>query len=90
MTIYTDRHLQHNRPDITLVRKESQEWILVDIAVPADQNIEKTKNWKIERYQELAFEVKRVHRASRVTAIPSLIGALGTSSKNAKVWCEKL
>ena len=36
ITTYTNRHLQYNRPDITLVCKESQEWLMVDIAVPAD------------------------------------------------------
>ena len=44
----------------------------------------------MERYQELAFEVKRIHRASKVEAIPIVIGELGTVSKNAKVWYGKL
>ena len=39
MTVYTDKKLNHNRPDITLVQKDTQEWTLTDIAVPADQNI---------------------------------------------------
>ena len=39
MTVYTAKKLNHNRPDITLIRKDTQEWTLIDIAVPADQNI---------------------------------------------------
>ena len=39
MTIYTDKVLKHNRADITLVHKDTQEWTLIDIAVPAEQNI---------------------------------------------------
>ena len=82
--------LNHNRPDITLVQKDIQEWTLIDIAVPADQNIINTEEEKVDRYQDLAFEIKRIHRASKVTVIPIVIGALGTISKNAKSWHEKL
>ena len=37
----------------------------------------------MERYQELVFEDKRIHRAPKVEVIPI---ALVTFSKNAKVW----
>ena len=43
MTIYTDKVLKHNRPDITLVHKDAQKWTLIDIAVPADQNTTRTE-----------------------------------------------
>ena len=33
-TIYTNNRLAHNRPDITLIDKKSNEWTLIDIAVP--------------------------------------------------------
>ena len=58
MTVYTDKKLNHNRPDITLLRKDIQEWTLIDIAVPADQNIINTEEEKVARYQELAFELR--------------------------------
>ena len=60
MTVYTDRKLNHHRPDITLVRKDTQEWTLSDIAVLAGQNIISTEEEKVDnRYQDLAFEIKR-------------------------------
>ena len=90
MTVYTDKKLNHNRLDITLVQKDTQEWTLIDIAVPADQNIINTEQEKVDRYQDLAFEIKRIHRASKVTVIPIVIGVLGTISKNAKSWHKKL
>eukprot|EP00795_Rhopilema_esculentum_P010294 gene10294-18993_t len=76
-TIYTDRKLQHNRPD-------TQEWTLIDKAVPAGQDIIKTEDGKLTKYQNLAIEIKRQHRALKVTVIPIVIGALGAISKNAK------
>ena len=44
----------------------------------------------MDKYHDLAFEIKRIHRASKVTVIPIVIGALETISKNAKSWHEKL
>ena len=90
ITIYTDKVLKHNRPDITLVHKDTRDWTLIDIAVPADQNIVRTEEAKVEKYQDLAFEIRRIHGASKVTAIPIVIGALGSISKRAKTWYDKL
>ena len=36
-----------NRPDITPVHKDTQKWTLIDIAVPADQNIIRTEEEKV-------------------------------------------
>ena len=55
-TIVTDRRVPHNRQDITLVFKDKNQWLLVDVAVPDDPNIVTTEAWKIERYQELALD----------------------------------
>ena len=90
MTIYTDKVLKHNRPDITLVHKDTQNWARTDIAVPEDQNIIRTEEDKVEKYQEPAFEIRRIHRASKVTIIPIVIGALGSISKGGKTWFGKL
>ena len=90
MAVYTNKKLNHNQPDITLLRKDIHEWTLIDIAVPADQKIINTEEEKVTKYQELAFEIKRTHRISTVTVIPIVTGALGTISKNAKTWHSKL
>ena len=84
MTIYTDKVLKHNRSDITLVHKDTQKWTLINIAVPEDQNITRTEEEKVEKYQQLAFEIRRIHGASKATVIPIVIGALGSISKGAK------
>ena len=66
MTIYTDKILKHNRSRITLVNKDTQKWTLIDIAVPADQNIIRTEEEKVAKYQDLAFEIRRTHGALEV------------------------
>ena len=42
----------------------------------------------MERYQDLALEVKRIHRTTKKTVIAIVIDALGTISKNARpgIW----
>ena len=44
----------------------------------------------MDRSQDLVFEIERIHRASKVTVIPIVIGTLGTVSRNAKSWHGKL
>ena len=90
MTIFTNKVLKHNRLEITLVHKDTQKWTVIDIAVPADQKISRTEEEKVEKYQELAFEIRRIHGASKVTIILIVIGALGSISKCAKTWFGKL
>jgi len=46
ITIYTDKVLKHDWPDITVVHKDTQ----IDIAVPGDQNITRTEEGKVEKY----------------------------------------
>ena len=58
--------------------------------MPADQTIIRTEEEKVEKYQELAFEIRRIHGASKVTIIAIVIGALGSISRGAKTWFGKL
>ena len=61
--------------------------------MPADQNITRTEEEKVEKYQELAFEIRirnQIHGDSKVTIIPIVVGALGSISKGAKTRFGKL
>ena len=44
----------------------------------------------MEKYQNLAFEIRRIHEALKVTVILVMIGALGSILKCAKTWYGKL
>ena len=48
-----------------------------DIAVPSDFNLFRTEDWKVEKYQDLEFEVKIINHVETST-LPDIIGALGT------------
>jgi len=43
-------HKEHNQQDITLGQNNTQKQALVDITVPAGQNIIRTEEEKVEKY----------------------------------------
>ena len=60
LSIQTDRVIEHRRPDIVIVDWEEKECLIIDVAIPADQNIA-DKEWeKISKYSELKLEVMRL------------------------------
>ena len=58
--------------------------------MPTDQNITRTEKEKVNKYQELAFEITTIHRASKVTIIRIVTGALGSTTEGAKTWFGRL
>ena len=72
----------HNSPDIIPVVKAIRKWTIIDIdiAVLGDFNVVRTADWKVHKYQDLAFEVKRIHHANTAILLVA-IGALGTVPK---------
>ena len=53
--MHTDMTVAHNRPDIILVEKA-----IIGIAVPGDSNVVRIEEWRVEKYQDLAFEVQMI------------------------------
>lgn len=68
-TIFNNRRLESNRPDITLVQKSPHERILTDFVLPWDKKIMMSEQVR-EMYQEAA------------AAIPFGVGTLGTIFRN--------
>lgn len=76
-TLLTDRTIGANRPDITLVDRRSKSAVLIDVAVPNTNNLKNTYNEKVNKYRELAQEVKALWRLDKVTILPIVISATG-------------
>lgn len=76
-TILTDRTVEHNRPDIVLVRKQDKTTWLIDVAIPLSTNISRTYTEKITKYRDLADQVKEIWDQSNVTIVPIILGAMG-------------
>ena len=64
--IQTDYRLQHNRPDTVLENKQDPSCLLIDIACPFDTRLDRKENEKIEVYQDLKREIKRMWNVKRL------------------------
>ena len=80
-SIQTDRKLDHNRPDIVLVDKQSKSCLIIDVACPNDWRVESKQEEKVNKYLDLAFQIKKLWKMKRVKVVPIVIGALGTVPK---------
>ena len=88
--IQTDHQIEHNKPDIVLIKKDEKECLVIDVACPFDSRIKLKEGEKIERYQDLKRETKKLWKMKKASVIPVVIGALGTISKNFNGWIKKL
>ena len=86
--IHTDKHIKHRRPDIVLHNKREKTVIIIDVAIPADV---KTKyNEKLEKYTDLAHEIKGIWQLKAVKIIPIIVGALGAIPKETEDALKKI
>uniref|UniRef100_H3A9J0 Reverse transcriptase n=1 Tax=Latimeria chalumnae TaxID=7897 RepID=H3A9J0_LATCH len=75
--IVTDRTVAHNRPDI-LVMDWKNKWAdIIDIAVPNDENVSRAWSEKVQKYQDLAIDLKHVYRLDKVRVMPIIISVNG-------------
>ena len=88
--IQTDNKLDHNRPDIVVVNKSRRSCLLIDIACPFDTRIVKKEKEKIDVYQDLRRELKRLWNLREVKIIQVIIGALGTIGMNHRKWLDQI
>lgn len=75
--VQTDRTVAHNKPDILLFQKTKKKVFLIDIAVPNDENIGRKRNEKIEKYNDLCYEIKELWNVNEVKTVPIIVGATG-------------
>ena len=87
--IQTDKTLEHNRPDITVIDKKSKK-LLIDPTYSFDTPIEKKEEEKCTNYSELKYEIAKIWKMRKVEVIPVVIGALGTVTKHFEKWIEKV
>ena len=82
INIQTDKVLENPRPDIVVFDKDTRSWKVVDVACRFDTRVVEKEKEKLDKYQDLKYELKRVWNCSEVIVIAAVIGALGTISKN--------
>ena len=53
-------NLEARRPDLIVIDKKEQKGIINDITVPADVTVEEKEKEKVEKYQDLKKEIRRL------------------------------
>jgi hypothetical protein len=75
LTVLTDIHIQHNRPDIIILNKQQKQAYLLDIAVPNSHNITQTYNTKINKHLELSVAMRNLWSLKKNSILPLIISA---------------
>ena len=66
-------------PDIVFVDEQNKNCLIIDIAYPSDWRVDtKNKEIKINKYLDLAIEMKELWKMKSVKVVLVVIGALGT------------
>ena len=79
--------IKARRPDLIVIDKKGQKEIISDIAVPADVRVQEKE--KVEKYQDLKKEIRRLWKLRNVEIVPVVIGALGSVSAEFDKWMVK-
>ena len=88
--IHTDKTLKHNRPDITVIDKESKKYLLIDPACQFDTRIEKKEAEKYKNYSEFKYDIAKNWKMRKVEVLPLVIETLQTVTTHFEKWIEQL
>ena len=58
--VQSDKTIEHNRLDITVIDKKSKKYLLIDPACPFDTRIESKEEEKCTNYSELKYETAKI------------------------------
>ena len=53
VSIQVDRQIEHRRPDIVVLEKNTKKCLIIDVACPVDNNLILKRNEKLDNYSEL-------------------------------------
>ena len=82
--IRTDRTMQANQPDIIAKDFKEKTCHLIDMSIPADQNIPVKEFDKLSKYKDLDIEIQRMWKL-RTNTVPIIVGNFGMIKKG----CQK-
>ena len=88
-TVHMDRKIDANRPDIIIKNHEERTCIMLDVAVPSDQNISLKEFQKLSKYKDLEIEVTKMWKL-KTKNISVVIGALGMIKKGTQNFIDQI
>ena len=87
--VHTDREVTAYRPDIITKTTKEKTCTLIDVAIPADRNVEQEEAEKNLKYKSLFIEIQRMWNL-KCTSIPVIIGATGIVTRSFRKNLEAL
>ena len=84
-----DRQIDHWRPDIVVMEKNTKRCLIIDAACPVDNNLILKRKEKLDNYSELQLEIARMWKKEILIA-PIIIGLLGSISNQLEYNFKKL
>ena len=90
INIQCDNLIEARQSDLIIIDKKVQTGIIIDVAVPADVRVEEKDKEKVEKYQDLKKEIRRLWKLRNVEIVPVVIEALGSVSAEFYRWMGKL
>ncbi|XP_030747673.1 uncharacterized protein LOC115876123 [Sitophilus oryzae] len=83
-TILTDHTVNHNRPDILLIDKVKKNVIILDVAIPNNNNLGSKHCEKIAKYRDLQEQIKKQWKIETIKTIPIIVSTTGLIPKQLK------
>ena len=59
-SVGTDREIEARRPDLLIIDKSEKNCQIIDVAIPEDERMRAIEDEKVEKYQDLATEVRKM------------------------------
>ena len=69
--------VEARRPDNVFVDKEAMAAKIIDIAIPGAARVKDKEVKKMEKFQLLREEIRKLWKVKKVTVAPVIVGALG-------------
>ena len=85
----TDHEIYGRRPDVIVVQKAKNPCQIIDFACPYDGRVDTKELEKIEHYQDLTRELRKIWNM-KVKVIPLVIGGLGTTPIKLRNWLKEI
>ena len=76
-SVGTDHEIGSRRRDLVIIDKRDKGCQIIDAAIPENGRVREKEDEKVEKYQDLAREVRKMWVA-RTKVIPVVVGALGS------------
>ena len=86
--IQVDRQIEHRRPDIVVMEKNTNKCLIINVACPVDNNLILKRNEKLDNCSELRLEIARMW--DKETIVPIIIGALESIPNDLECNLKKL